>query len=69
MRHQITEYDLANWLHEDKWERFAGSFGAGSNKSLEADKLHGLYRVTDQGEVKYTGPNMAAAVRIYNDAP
>lgn len=71
-RHMITPDDLDEWLRRPQWHRFASSFSANSNKTMEVDSTvreGQVFRVTDHGEAKFIGADKAAAIATYNDAP
>jgi hypothetical protein len=66
---EINVADLNEWLRgENRWETYASSVTANSNKRLEVYIRRGIYRVTVGGAVRYLGPRQETAVRFYNEA-
>lgn len=71
--HTITENELNAFVEEQrqKWVRFAGSFGDGSDKALEFMLTNAgpFYRVSDHGRGIYIGALKETAIREYNALP
>lgn len=70
MRHVITTEEIIEWLREEEWRMAASSYSDGnrSNKRLEVSTSR-MWRVTDHGDVRYSGPSLDVAVAVYNAAP
>lgn len=68
MGHKVSVQELKAWLQIDGWEIFASARAGKSAKHKRLEVKGGTsFRVTVGDDIKYTGPYMAEAVRIYNE--